>query len=211
MSQPQPVSETRISMSDPTALGVFGLALVCLVASSQKLGLTSGTTLLLPWTIFLGSLAQLWASSIDFKKGNYFGAIALGVYGLFWMAMALNWALNLAVSLEFFAPLKPFVDTKQVGVAFIGYMIFSIFIMIAAAEANKCFFALLALINVLFFSLAMERFGVSPALFGKIGAYTELTISLLGFYACGANFLNNFFGRTVLSLGKPMGWIRKGP
>jgi succinate-acetate transporter protein len=208
----QPVSETRISMSDPTALGVFGLALVCLVASSQKLGWTGSpgggaVTYLLPWTIFLGSLAQLWASSIDFKKGNYFGAVALGTYGLFWMAMALNWA----ISLEWFGAIKMGADPKQVGVAFIGYMIFSIFIMVAAAEANKCFFAILALINVLFFSLAMERFGVSPALFGKTAAWAEFTIALLGFYACGANFLNNFFGRTVLSLGKPMGWIRKGP
>ncbi|MCL2011266.1 MAG: acetate uptake transporter [Cystobacterineae bacterium] len=207
----QPVSETKISMSDPTALGVFGLALVCLVASSQKLGLTGGegagkVTFLLPWTVFLGSLAQIWASSIDFKKGNYFGAVALGTYGLFWMAMAFNWA----ISLEWLGPIQLGTDPRQVGVAFIGYLVFSIFIMIAAMEANKCFFAILALINVLFFSLAMASFGVNPTLFSNIAAWTELFISLLGFYACGANFLNNFFGRTVLSLGKPMGWIRKG-
>ena len=198
-------------MSDPTALGVFGLALVCLVASSQKLGLTSGTPFLLPWTIFLGSLAQIWASSIDFKKGNYFGAVALGTYGLFWMAMAFHWGLQLAISLEWLAPIKALADTRQVGVAFLGYMVFSIFIMVAAMEANKCFFAILALINVLFFSLAMASFQVMPALFSDIAAYAELFISFLGFYACGANFLNNFFGRTVLPLGAPMGWIRKGP
>ncbi|MCL2626814.1 MAG: acetate uptake transporter [Cystobacterineae bacterium] len=203
-------------MSDPTALGVFGLALVCLVASSQKLGWTGGegpgtVTFLLPWTIFLGSLAQIWASTIDFKKGNYFGAVALGTYGLFWMAMAFHWGLNLlASSLTWLEPLKIGADTKQVGVAFIGYLIFSIFIMIAAAEANKCFFAILALINVLFFSLAMASFKVVPAVFSPLAAWSELAISLIGFYTCGANFLNNFFGRTVLSVGKPMGWIRKG-
>jgi succinate-acetate transporter protein len=208
----QPVSETRISMSDPTALGVFGLALVCLVASSQKLGWTGGeggggVTFLLPWTVFLGSLAQIWASTIDFKKGNYFGAVALGTYGLFWMAMAFHWA----ISLEWFGTLKMGADARQVGVAFVGYLFFSLFIMVAAMEANKCFFAILALINLLFFSLAMASFKINPETFSPIAAWTELAIALIGFYACGANFLNNFFGRTVLSLGKPMGWIRKGP
>ncbi|MCL2179394.1 MAG: acetate uptake transporter [Cystobacterineae bacterium] len=203
-------------MSDPTALGVFGLALVCLVASSQKLGWTGGegagtVTFLLPWTVFLGSLAQIWASTVDFKKGNYFGAIALGTYGLFWMAMAFHWGLTLASSLEWLSPIKAGADTRQVGVAFVGYLIFSIFIMVAAMEANKCFFAILALINLLFFSLAMASFQINATLFSQIAAWTELAISLIGFYACGANFLNNFFGRTVLSLGKPMGWIRKGP
>jgi len=199
-------------MSDPTALGVFGLALVCLVASSQKLGWTGfegagKVTYLLPWTVFLGSLAQIWASTIDFKKGNYFGAVALGTYGLFWMAMAVHWA----ISLGWLGPLQVGADARQVGVAFVGYLIFSLFIMVAAMEANKCFFAILALINILFFSLAMASFGVQAPLFNDIAAHAELLISLLGFYACGANFLNNFFGRTVLSLGKPMGWIRKGP
>ena len=32
-----------------------------------------------------------------------------------------------------------------------------------------------------------------------------------GFYAAGAIFLNNFFGRTMLPLGKPLGLIAKGP
>ena len=35
-------TETRIAMSDPTALGVFGLSMVTFVAASQKMGWTSG-------------------------------------------------------------------------------------------------------------------------------------------------------------------------
>ena len=42
---------------------------------------------------FLGSLAQIWASTIDFKKNNYFGAIVLGAYGLFWTAVAMHLSL----------------------------------------------------------------------------------------------------------------------
>ena len=64
---PTPIMETRIVMSDPTALGVFGLAMVTFVAASQKMGWTTGVSYIIPWALFLGSLAQIWASTIDFR------------------------------------------------------------------------------------------------------------------------------------------------
>lgn len=201
-------TETKIVMSDPTALGVFGLAMVTFVAASAKLGWTSGVTYIVPWALFLGSVAQIWASTVDFKKNNYFGAIVLGAYGLFWVAVALHWA----ISLGWLGPIDPAkADPKQLGFACLGYFIFSLFIMVAAFEANKVFGAILVLINVLLPSLALSLLGVAPALFGSLAAWSELGISLLGFYAAGAVFLNNFFGRVVLPLGAPLGLIRKGP
>lgn len=201
------VTETKIVMSDPTALGVFGLSMVTLVAASAKMGWTSGVTYLIPWALFLGSIAQIWASMVDFKKNNYFGAIVLGAYGLFWIAVALHWA----ISLGWLGAVGDKADPKQFAFACIGYFIFSVFIMIAAFEANKVFAAILVLINVLLPSLALSMLGINPPLFGGLAAWSELGISLLGFYAAGAVFLNNFFGRTILPLGAPFGFIAKGP
>ena len=203
----QPASETKILMSDPTALGVFGLAIVTLVAASQKLGWTSGTTFVLPWALFLGAGAQIWASTIDFKKNNYFGAIVLGAYGLFWAAVAMHWA----ISLGWIAPIDPAkADPRQLAFACIGYFFFSLFIMVAAFEANKVFALILVLINILLPSLACLLLGIGVELAHVLAAWSELLISLLGFYAAGAVFLNSFFGRVVLPLGKPLGLIRKG-
>lgn len=42
----------KIVTADPSALGLFGLAMVTLVASFQKLGVTDGVSLVLPWAIF---------------------------------------------------------------------------------------------------------------------------------------------------------------
>lgn len=201
------VNETKIVMSDPTALGVFGLSMVTFVAASQKMGWTTGSVYLIPWALFLGSIAQIWASSIDFKKNNYFGAIVLGAYGLFWIAVAMHWATGLG----WLGAIGDKADPRQLGVACIGYFIFSLFIMVAACEANKVFAAILLLINVLLPSLAMSIFGIYPAFFSALAAYSELAISLLGFYCAGAVFLNSYFGRTLLPLGKPLGLIRKGP
>ncbi len=203
-------TETKIVMSDPTALGVFGLAMVTFVAASQKMGWTTGVTYLIPWALFLGSVAQIWASTIDFRKNNYFGAIVLGAYGLFWIAVAMHWA----VSLGWFGPLAENADPRQLAFACIGYGIFSLFILVASLEANKVFAAILLLINILLPALALSiLFKSTP--FGEIShkaaAWSELSISLLGFYAAGAVFLNSYFGRSLLPLGKPLGWIRKGP
>ena len=200
-------NETKIMMTDPTALGVFGLAIVTLVAASQKMGWTSGTTFVLPWALFLGAGAQLWASTVDFKKNNYFGSIVLGVYGLFWMGVSLHWA----IAQGWFGPVDPAADPRQFGFVCIGYGIFSFFIMIASFETNKVFAVILVLINVLFVSLACSILGVSASFFSGLAAGSELLISLFSFYACGAIFLNGFFGRVVLPLGAPFGFIRKGP
>ena len=208
MQQQAQVMETRIVMSDPTALGVFGLATVTFVAASAKLGWTSGVTYLIPWALFLGSIAQIWASTIDFKKNNYFGAIVLGAYGLFWIAVAMHWAISLGW-LGAFDPAKA--DGKQLAVACIGYFIFSLFIMVAAFEANKVFAAILVLINVLLPSLGLSIRGINHELFSPLAAWSELLISLLGFYAAGAIFLNSYFGRVLVPLGAPFGFIRKGP
>ena len=80
-------TETRIAMSDPTALGVFGLSMVTFVAASQKMGWTSGVVYLIPWALFLGSIAQVWATLVDFRKNKYIGAIVLGDYGLIWSSV----------------------------------------------------------------------------------------------------------------------------
>lgn len=208
MQQPtQHVTETKIVMSDPTALGVFGLSMVTFVAASAKLHWTNGTTYLIPWALFLGSIAQIWASTIDFKKNNYFGAIVLGAYGLFWIAVSMHWAIGLG----WLGPVDPTkADPKQLGIACFGYFIFSLFIMVAAFEANKVFGAILVLINVLLPALGLSIMGVSPAFWGDVAAWSELAISMLGFYAAGAVFLNSFFGRVILPLGAPLGLIRKG-
>ena len=131
MQAHQNVTETRILMSDPTALGVFGLAMVTFVAASQKMGWTTGVTYLIPWALFLGSIAQVWASSVDFKKNNYFGAIVLGAYGLFWSAVGIHWA----ISLGWFGAVGDKADPRQLAFACFGYTVFSLFIMVAAFEA----------------------------------------------------------------------------
>ena len=81
--------------------------------------------------------------------------------------------------------------------------------MVAAFEANKVFAAILVMINVLLPSLGLSILGIYPGFFSMLAAYSEFAISLMGLYCAGAVFLNTYFGRVLLPLGKPFGFIQR--
>ena len=77
----------KVVNADPSALGLFGLAMVTLVASSQKLGLTTGLSFVIPWALFLVPLHSYLHASMILKGTTLLGQ-QLGGYAFFWMGMA---------------------------------------------------------------------------------------------------------------------------
>lgn len=199
-------TKVKIVTADPSALGLFGLAIITLVASSQKLGLTSGVSLVLPWAIFLGASAQLMASIHDFKHNNTFGATAFGAYAFFWYAMGFTWMIQNGV---FGETLAASVDGKQLGFAFLGYLIFTLFMTIGAMETHKVLFTIFVLIDFLFLGLSLSSFGIMEHFSHQMAAYAELLIAIVSFYGCGAAVLNTHFGKIFLPVGKPFGIFKK--
>ncbi|MFT3752956.1 MAG: acetate uptake transporter [Paludibacter sp.] len=187
----------RIEVADPAPLGLTGLAMVTLVAASQKLGWTTGLSMVIPWAILLGGIAQIMACVYDFKHNNLFGSTAFGVYGLFWISVAASWMIKMGV---FGQTLMAAVDVHQLGFAFLGYLIISVFLTIAAFKTNKALIAIMVLIDILFIGLMMDSFGMGEY-WHTIAAWTELVISMIGFYAAGANLVNKMYGRVILPLG----------
>ncbi|OAB34070.1 acetate uptake transporter [Paenibacillus glacialis] len=196
----------KIVSADPSGIGLFGLAIVTLVASSQKLELTSGFSFIIPWAIFLGAFAQLFACVQDAKHNNTFGMTAFGAYGLFWLGVASSWLMKLGV----FGPeLMGDIDGKQLGFAFLGYLVFTLFMTIGAMETHKVLFTIFALIDLLFLGLTLDAFGIAPHIFHTLAAYAEIGIAIVSLYGCGASVLNAHFGRVFLPLGAPFGIFKK--
>jgi len=195
------MEERKIVVADPTPLGLFGLAMVTLVASSAKLGLTSGVSFVIPWAIFLGASAQLYASIQDAKKNNMFGATAFGAYAFFWYSVAFSWLIQSGL---FGAELAEKVDVKQLGIAFIGYLIFTLYMTIGSLATNKVLFLIFFFIDFLFIGLSFSTLGVMPEFMHNVAAVSELTIALLSFYGSAAIVINNQLGKVVLPLGKPL-------
>jgi uncharacterized protein len=194
--------EIKIQTADPSGVGLFGLAIVTLVASSQKLGWTEGLSLVIPWAIFLGGIAQFYASVLDSKHNNTFGTTAFAAYGLFWMAVGMGWFVQAGV---FGETLMNAVDSRQLGMVYLGYLVFTIFMTIGALETNKVLFAIFFLINFLFLGLALSSFGVMEHFMHDLAAWSELVVGILSLYGAGASVLNKHFGYTFLPIGKPFG------
>jgi len=192
--------QVKIQVADPTPVGLFGLALVTLVASSQKLGWTEGLSFVIPWALFLGGIAQIIAAIYDFKHNNIFGATAFTSYGLFWIGVCASWLIKMGV---FGQTLASAVDGKQLGVAFIGYLLISIPLTISTLKMSVVMFVLMADICLLFLSLSLGTLGFGDS-WMAIAGYSELTISLLSFYALSAKYLSVFFGKPILPVGNPL-------
>ncbi|ANE47662.1 membrane protein [Paenibacillus swuensis] len=197
--------QVKIAVSDPSAIGLFGLAIVTLVASSQKLGWTEGTSFILPWAIFLGGIAQLFACVQDAKHNNTFGSTAFGAFGLFWLGVGMSWLIQ---SGAFGSALADNMDPKQLGFAFVGYLIFSIFMTVGATETHKVLFIIFVLIDFLFIGLSLTSFGIMPEFSHKVAGVSEFLISMFSFYGSAAAVLNPHFGKVFLPIGKPFGWFK---
>lgn len=169
-------------------------------------GLTSGVSLILPWAIFLGATAQLFACINDFKHNNIFGATAFGGFAFFWYAIGFTWLIQNGV----FGPeLAASADPKQLGFAYLGYLIFSLFMTIGEMETHKVLFIIFVLIDFLFIGLALTSFGIAEHASHQFAAYSELSIAIVSFYGSAAAVLNTHFGRVFLPVGKPFGIFKK--
>lgn len=194
------------NLIDPSAIGLFGLAMVTLVASSQKLGWTEGVGAVIPWAIFLGGVAQIVAGAYDAKCNNVFGATAFFGFGFFWLGTASSWMIQNGL---LGANLQASYDVKQLGFAFVGYLIFSLFMTIGAMETHKVLFSIFVLIDFLFIGLSLSTLGIAVEFSHNLAAVAEFLIAILSFYGSAAAVLNKHFGYVFLPVGKPFGIFKK--
>ena len=196
----------KLSVANPTGLGLFGLAIVTIVAASQKLGITTGLSYVIVYAMFLGATAQLVACIFDFFHENIWGATVFGAYAFFWYGIATCWLIHMGAC----GPaLQKAADVKQIGFAFLGYLIFSVLMTIGAMEVNKVIFADMVVIDILLAALTLNAFGVAKEFTGLVGGLAELVVSLISFYACAAVVLNTHFGKPFMPMGKPFGIFKK--
>ena len=194
-------SHVQLSLADPTPLGLFGLAVVTMVASAQKMGIVSDVSWVLPWALFCGSFAQILAGILDYCHKNIFGGTIFGAFGFFWSGVGMCWMIKAGT---FGAALAKGIDAKALGFAFFAYFLFACIGTIAASSANLFLFTDMVLIDVLLICLALDAWGIGGHTPHAIAAYSEICISLLSLYGAGASFLNNFYGSTFWPVGAPV-------
>ncbi len=184
------------SVAEPAAFGLFGLGMATLVAGTHQMGLYSDQTqiaLVIPWALMLGGITQLIAGLVDFKRSNIFGATAFSAYGVFWIGVAITWAIMLWSSVE--------TDVRQFGWAFVGYLIFTIYMTVGSATINKALFVIFLLIISVFVTLIVHVFGGVSAFWPGLANFL---LSIASFYTSAAVVLNVHTCTELLPVGKPI-------
>ncbi|MBN2221933.1 MAG: hypothetical protein JW708_06940, partial [Vallitaleaceae bacterium] len=92
--------------------------------------------------------------------------------------------------------------TKQLGIAFFGYLVFTLFMTIGALATNKVLILIFIAIDFLFLGLGFSTIGIMKETMHQVAAIAELIIAILSFYGSGAIIVNGAFGKVVLPIGK---------
>jgi len=93
-------------------------------------------------------------------------------------------------------------DRHELGVAFLGYLIFTLYMTYGAASTHKVLFFIFILIDLLFIGLSLST--LADIEFGHwLAAFAEFFLSMLSFYGSAAAVLNTHYGKIILPVGKP--------
>lgn len=192
--------EVKITSADGGALGLFGLALVTLIGSAGFLG-QPVAPVATAWILGVAVIAHLTAAFIGFRGNNIFGGTVFGAYGLFWLTLGLRDLLAGGFFGDTLATGIAGGATAELGFAFLGYLIFSVLMTIAATKTNGMLVIILALIALLFLGLTFSTFGIAVDFFTFIANISRLLLSLVSFYAVFAIVMNTMCDREVVPVG----------
>lgn len=182
-------------VTEPAALGLFGLAVAALLLASVDLGLTSSTAkaLMIPWIFFFGCVSQLIAGIMEFKRQNIFGAT---VFTSFAMVMSV---ITFTLIIAIFGGVE--VDFAHYGYGLIAVLGIVLIATVASLMTNKTLFIILIFVNIAVIDLiAHYLLGASAFI---AGVFLLLT-SLGAFYAAAAILINTMAQKVILPLGKPL-------
>ena len=97
---------------------------------------------------------------------------------MFWYAIWFTWLIQNGV---FGTELAATIDVKQLGFAYLEFLIFSIFMTIVSMETHKVLFTIFVLIDFLFIGLGLSSFSIMEHAMYPLAAYSEVAIALVGF------------------------------
>ena len=100
--------------------------------------------------------------------------------------------------------MKQNADVSRLWVAFLGYLIFTLYMRLASTQTNKVLLIIFILIDFLFLCLTLSSFNIAYELSHKLAAVSEMLIAIVSFYGSAACVINGTFGRKVLPQGAPI-------
>jgi len=176
--------------ANPAPLGLLGFGLTTVLLNIHNAGLFPMNSMILAMGIAYGGIAQIMACAMEYKKGNTFGTVAFGSYGLFWWSFVLLLVLpkmNLAE-----AP-----DELAVASYLAMWGLFTLVMFIGTLKLSRGLQVIFGALAILFFLLAIGDV-TGNATIALIAGYEGIFTGFAAVYVGLAQVLNETYGRDVL-------------
>jgi len=194
---------------NPTPLGYCAFALTLFVYSFIMCGATvpfnSSVSAAMGLALFYGGLMQLIAGLLEFRVGNNYHALMFCSYAGYWLSLG---ALYVTGSFGFQAPYTDgSVFLKTLGIFYLGWLIFTIAMLIASVRTNVFLIVMYFFLMVTFilwtagYFLTRDSNGTPlHQAGGAIGIFTSILLWILGFASLLKRGHNSYFEIPVFSL-----------
>ena len=185
--------------ANPAPLGLLGFGLTTVLLNFHNAGFYPMNSMILSMGFAYGGIAQIIASIMEYKKGNTFGMVAFGSYGLFWWSLVfLLMVPAMAIFTAAAAPVQA-ADSASLAAYFFMWGIFTLVMFFGTLKKGRGLQVVFITLAVLFFLLtAGEITGIKAitVIAGYEGVFTGLSAVYVGL----AEVINEEYGRRVLPL-----------
>ena len=146
--------------------------------------------MILAMGIAYGGIAQILACWMEYKKGNTFGMVAFGSYGLFW------WSFVLLLILPKMGLATP-PDPVSLAAYLFMWGLFTLVMFVASLKLNRGLQIVFITLSVLFFLLSVGELTGNSTL-TLIAGYEGIFTGLSAVYVGLAIVMNETYKRDVL-------------
>jgi len=176
--------------ANPAPLGLLGFGLTTVLLNIHNAGFYPMNSMILAMGIAYGGIAQILACWMEYKKGNTFGMVAFGSYGLFW------WSFVLLLILP-----KMGLATAPDPVSLASYLfmwgLFTLVMFIGTLKHSRGLQVVFISLAVLFFLLTAAELTGNPTL-TMIAGYEGIFTGFSAVYVGLATVINETYKRDVL-------------
>lgn len=176
--------------ANPAPLGLLGFGLTTVLLNLHNAGFFPLNSMILAMGIAYGGIAQILACGMEYKKGNTFGTVAFGSYGLFWWSFVLLIilpAMNLAA-----AP-----DKISLAAYLFMWGLFTLVMFFGTLKLSRGLQVVFGSLAILFFLLALGD-ATGNTTITIIAGYEGIFTGFSAVYVGLAQVLNEVYGREVL-------------
>ena len=187
-------TENRVMVKDLTAnpapLGLLGFGLTTVLLNIHNAGFYPLNSMILAMGIAYGGIAQILACWMEYKKGNTFGMVAFGSYGLFW------WSFVLLLILPKMGLATP-PDPVSLAAYLFMWGLFTLVMFFASLKLNRGLQIIFITLSVLFFLLSVGELTGNSTI-TLIAGYEGIFTGLSAVYVGLAIVMNETYKRDVL-------------